>query len=111
MANQLYTEDVKAIKILAEQTNMEVASNVFRLNENQYNALKNNKLRASISINAPSVGRRGPETKVTPRMTEAAATLSYMGFKQSEIANIYNCDVRTVSHKLVNYHGWTKYGF
>lgn len=107
----LYTEDIKAINSVAEKTNLSVAANVFRLTKNQTDALNDKRLRAHISINAPSVKKSGRPTIMTPRMTEAAATLSYMGFKQSEIGEMFGCDYRTVSANLVKYHGWHLGGF
>lgn len=111
MTRKLYTEDVQALKNVAAATNKNVAINVFRLNDNQAASFMNDSLRANISVNAPSVRGAGRERLMTDRMTEAAATLSYMGFTQKEVANMFACDYRTVSHRLMQYSGWSKRGF
>lgn len=105
--NKVYTEDIKAGIVLSRLMPVEVVSNLFRFNERQTEAIRERKTGEFISINAKSVrGNRCKPVAMTPRMVEAAATLSYAGWTQRDIAEVYNCDATTVSKRLNNYRGY-----
>lgn len=107
--SKVYTEDIKTAIYLTETLPVEVVNNLFRFNSTQAKAVTNRVLSHYSSINAPTnKGTRKAPILVTPRMTEVAATLNYMGYSQSEIAELYNCDNSTISKKLNNYLGYKK---
>lgn len=109
MTNQIYSEDIKAAIKLAGITNTEFATNMFRLTEHQANDVRNGNTVGYTSVNAKcKKGNRRCRALLTPRMVEAAASLYYTGKTQLEIAEIFECDHRTVSHRLRQYHGYKR---
>lgn len=109
MTNMVYSEDIKAAIRVSEKFTPEIATNVFRLTENQKADVVAGTATHYTSVNARCMkGTRRCHAILTPRMVEAAAALNYMGLTHNEIAEIYGCDNTTVTKRLAKYHGYSK---